>query len=149
MKICAIDPGPEQSGWCMLDDEAIAAGVSDNAGLLAWVPHIVCDRFAIENVASYGMPVGEEVFATVRWTGRFQQASRDPESVLLIPRKRVLLHLCNTPRANDAAVRQRLIDLYGGKERAIGSKKAPGPLYSVKSHMWAALAVAITAKEEG
>ena len=32
------------------------------------------------------------------------------------------------------------------KDAAIGKKATPGPLYGVKSHAWAALAVAITAE---
>jgi len=48
-------------------------------------------------------------------------------------------------RAKDANIRQALIDRYGpGKDKAIGQKKTPGPLYGFKSHEWAALAVAVT-----
>jgi hypothetical protein len=57
----------------------------------------------------------------------------------------VKLHLCKSTKANDASIRQALIDRYGpGKERAIGTKKAPGPLYGVKADVWAALALAVT-----
>ncbi|NII07239.1 hypothetical protein HBF25_12680 [Luteibacter anthropi] len=98
---------------------------------------------AIEMIASYGMPVGAEVFETVRWIGRFQQACRDPEAVRLIYRKDVKMHLCGTPRAKDANIRQALIDKLG----APGTKKSPGPTYGVKSHAWAALGVAVTASE--
>jgi hypothetical protein len=37
-----------------------------------------------------------------------------------------------------------LIDRFGGSERAKGTKKAPGPLLAIKSHEWAALALAVT-----
>ena len=36
------------------------------------------------------------------------------------------------------------VDLFGGKEAAVGTKKAPGPLHGVKSHLWSALALAVT-----
>ena len=63
----------------------------------------------------------------------------------MIYRKDVKLHLCGSPRAKDSNIRQALIDRFGpGKEKAIGLKKTPGPLYGVKSHVWAALAVAVT-----
>jgi hypothetical protein len=144
--IFAIDPGTHESGWCTLTDGRVTgSGVLQNADMLAriqsvstWDPRVV---LAIEMVASYGMAVGKEVFETVRWIGRFQQAWRDPEAVRLIYRKDVKLHLCGSPRAKDANIRQALIDLIG----APGTKKQPGPTYGVKSHAWAAWAVAVTA----
>jgi hypothetical protein len=40
--------------------------------------------------------------------------------------------------------------MHGGERRAaMGTKKAPGPLYGVASHAWAALAVAVAAQEVG
>ena len=39
-----------------------------------------------------------------------------------------------------ANIRQALLDLIGPQ----GTKKAPGPTYGVRSHEWAALAVAVT-----
>jgi hypothetical protein len=61
--------------------------------------------------------------------------------IVLLPRKDVKMHLCGTPRAKDGNIRQRLLDLLGPQ----GTKKQPGPTYGVKSHAWAALAVAVTA----
>jgi hypothetical protein len=62
-----------------------------------------------------------------------------------ISRKDVKQHLCGTVRATDADVRDALIHRFGpGKEKAVGKKKTPGPLYGVKGHGWAALAVAVT-----
>ena len=101
---------------------------------------------AIEMVASYGMPVGKEVFETVRWTGRFQQAFWKPENVNLVYRKDVKMHLCHSMRAKDPHVWQAILDLYGGKDKAVGNKANPGPLYGVKSHARSALAVALTAR---
>ena len=92
-------------------------------------------------IASYGMAVGREVFETCVWIGRFKQAFRAPEMVRLVYRKDVKMHICGTPRAKDANIRQALIDILGPQ----GSKKAPGPTYGVASHAWAALGVAVTA----
>jgi len=44
-------------------------------------------------------------------------------------------------RAKDANIRQALLDLIGPQ----GTKKTPGPTYGIKSHTWAALAVAVYA----
>lgn len=138
----AVDPGTEQSGWVLFDGKAVlASGVEPNADLLRRVQTTEAERLAIEMVASYGMPVGRETFEAVRWIGRFQQAWRSPEEVVLVYRKDVKLHICGSPRAKDGNVRQALLDLLGPP----GSKRAPGPTYGVKSHAWAALGVAVTA----
>lgn len=137
--ILAIDPGPEQSGWVLWSHKSssvLESGVSDNDGLL----HLVADQsdIAVEMIASYGMPVGAEVFETCVWIGRFMQASRG--GFTRIFRRDVKLHLCGNARAKDANVWQAIVDRYGPP----GTKKKPGALYGVRSHARAALAVAIT-----
>lgn len=149
--IFAIDPGTKQSGWVLLSSGRVAdAGVSDNHDLLRWVQHGQgADMLAIEMVASYGMAVGRDVFETVRWIGRFQQAWRDPEAVKLVYRMEVKQRLCKSSQAKDANIRAALLDLFpatgGGKTPQIGTKGQPGPLYGISSHAWAALGVAVTA----
>ena len=140
--ILAIDPGTTQSGWCEFDGRVLNSGVLHNAHLLAAVEVYKSCDLAIEMVASYGMPVGREVFETVRWIGRFQQAFYDPEKVQLIYRREVKLHLCGSMKAKDANVWQALIDKLG----PVGTKKNPGPLYGVKSHARSAVAVAVLAQ---
>lgn len=141
--ILAVDPGTIQSGWCTFQDACVlASGVLPNTEIMLDLKagH-VADILAIEMVASYGMPVGKEVFETVRWIGRFQQAWRDPEAVKLIYRRDVKLYLCGNMRAKDPHVWQALIDKLG----PVGNKATPGPLYGVKSHARSAVAVAVTA----
>lgn len=148
MNVFAIDPGTTQSGWCIFRDGTVCdSGVLDNVDMrervrsaATWDPRL---QLAIEMVASYGMAVGKEVFRTVWWSGRFAEAWLDGSGRLPIEvyRQDVKLHLCGTPRAKDANIRQALIDLLGPQ----GTKKAPGPTYGVRSHAWAALAVAVTA----
>lgn len=147
MRILAIDPGTEQSGWAIYEDgEVIDSGVASNTDIMLSLSNPaggfnMCERLAIEMVASYGMAVGREVFETCVWIGRFQQLWKFPRSVLKVYRKDVKLHLCGTTKAKDANIRQALIDKIGPQ----GTKKSPGPTYGVKSHAWAALAVAVTA----
>jgi len=148
--ILAIDPGTHVSGWCLYDGSVRDCGVTGNDDLLAYAQMYgrhQADRLALEYIESYGMAVGKEVFATCVWVGRFMQAWSHPDEVLLIPRRAVKLHLCNSPRAKDANIRQAILDKFGGKDKAIGRKAAPGPLYAVKSHAWAALGVALTVAE--
>lgn len=157
MNILAIDPGTEQSGWCAFNGSAVSgAGVMPNDELLTFIQrsHFEINgyRLAIEMVASYGMAVGKDVFETVRWIGRFQQAWKRPEEAMLIYRRDVKLHLCNSAKAKDGNIRQALLDMFprtgGGKTPQVGTKAQPGPLYGVSSHAWSALAVAITAHHQ-
>lgn len=139
--IFAIDPGTTESGWCVLrDGRVVDSGVMENADMLPRLSSLTwIDTLAIEMVASYGMAVGAEVFETCVWIGRFQQACIAPEKVRRVFRRDVKLHLCGNLRAKDANVRQALIDLLGPQ----GTKKQPGPTHGVRSHAWAALAVAV------
>ncbi len=101
------------------------------------------DQLVVEMIASYGLPVGAEVFQTCIWIGRFFQASFVPVHFLF--RKDVKMHLCHTMKGvNDAVIRRAIMDRYGSKGAALGSKAAPGPLFGIKSDCWAALAVALT-----
>jgi hypothetical protein len=93
-------------------------------------------------IASYGMAVGASTFETCVWIGRFIEVSR--VEVELIFRKDIKLFLCGTMRAKDANIRQSLLDLIGPQ----GTKKTPGPTYGIKSHTWAALAVAVYAAQQ-
>ena len=104
-----------------------------------------CCDFAIEMVASYGMPVGRSVFDTCLWIGRYIEiwgAAR------LITRIMAKNHICKSTRATDANIRQSLMDRYGStREAAVGTKKNPGPMYGMGNDERAALAVALTAIE--
>jgi hypothetical protein len=155
--ILAIDPGTTESGWCIYGGGKVThSGVMHNEKMLAYLERPIFQasdyRLAIEMIASYGMPVGREVFETCRWIGRFQQAWHSPETVEMVYRKDVKMHLCGTTKAKDPNVRQALLDLFprtgGGKTPQIGTKDKPGPLYGVSSHAWAALGVAITAVQQ-
>lgn len=146
--VYGIDPGPAQSAVVELaaDGSVTWSAKLENQALLAAVSGFV-GLVAIEKVVSYGMAVGAEVFETVFWSGRFLQFAPDPDKVLRVPRLDVKLHLCHNPRANDANIRAAIIDRYGGKERAIGLKKTPGPLHGISSDRWAALAVALVVQD--
>ena len=147
--IVGIDPGPEESGIAKLSFGRISSVVLSNRDVRALLPALAedCSALAIEFIAgSYGNVVGTEVMMTAVWIGRFMEASGLEESAILLPpRKTVATHHTQNPRANDSAVRQALIDRYGGKDKAIGRKADPGPLYGIKSHAWPALAVALYA----
>jgi len=168
--LLAIDPGTTASGYCLYDTNtqtptdfgkvpnpillaAMVGGCADtpercSGGCIDYLP---ADILAVEMIASYGMPVGAEVFETCVWVGRFEQAwlhyrSGRPAPMRIL-RKDVKTHLCGTMKAKDGNIRQALIDRYGGKAAGIGLKATPGPLYGFSGDMWAALGVAVTAAE--
>ncbi len=152
MSLLAIDPGPEQSAWVTFKDGKPASfAIEPNRAVLEQIAYTDAATLAIESIASYGMAVGAEVFETCVWVGRFIQqwcVLDDESAVRRVYRRDVKLHLCGSARAKDANVRQALIDRYGpGKAKAIGLKASPGPLYGMKSHLWAALAVAVYAAD--
>jgi hypothetical protein len=144
--LIAIDPGPTESAWVLWDGARLESfAKKPNQAVIDRVRQSSGDTFAcvIEQVASYGMPVGAEVFDTVYWSGRFAEAY-GAERVHRVPRLAVKLHLCHDSRAKDGNIRQALIDRFGGKEKALGKKSSPGPLYGVSGDVWAALALCIT-----
>jgi hypothetical protein len=143
--ILAIDPGTTQTAWVYLvDGIPLSHGKWPNEDVLAKLRSspLGDELLAVEMIASYGMPVGAEVFDTCVWIGRFLQAYDGPH--VRVFRREVKLHLCASPRANDASIRQAILDRFGGKEAAVGKKAKPGPLYGIKADVWAALAVGLT-----
>ena len=150
MRILAIDPGSEQSAYVLLDTGSFAVHhafiepTEEVVAALTLARRGSADELAIEMISCYGMAVGKSVFETCVNIGRFQQAFG---SATLVYRPDIKLHLCNSRRAKDANVRQALLDRFpptgGGATPQIGTKGKTGPLYSVKSHLWAALAVAV------
>ena len=152
--ILAIDPGPVDSAFVVYDPVFATLedkGIVPNDELLGRLRHMPAKSMVVEMIASYGMPVGIEVFETCVWIGRFMQAwggIDDDYRPRRLYRADVKLHLCGATRAKDGNVRQALIDKFGpGKDAAIGKKATPGPLYGVAKDVWAALGVAVTADE--
>ena len=138
--ILAIDPGTTQSAFVQYRaGEILDHGWIPNAEMRQVLIGREYDAVAIEMIASYGMPVGASTFETCLWIGRFTEVAR-VEPVLCY-RKDIKLFLCGTMRAKDANVRQALLDFVGPQ----GTKAKPGQTYVIKSHSWAALAVAVFA----
>lgn len=146
MRIIAIDPGPTESAMLdMTNGKITSFGKFGNDAVLAtlkWPSKFVCENFqiylVIEQIASYGMAVGEEVFETVFWSGRFAEAW--PGQFHRIKRHAIKMHLCHDSRAKDCNIRQALIDRYGKP----GTKKNKGVTYGISGDCWSALAVATT-----
>ncbi|RRD03204.1 hypothetical protein EII34_14955 [Arachnia propionica] len=151
-RILAIDPGNEHSAYAVIDADTcypVEIGKVANQPLrqhLANGTRFAEAHGAIEMVASYGMPVGREVFETCVWIGRFVEvlAQRTGREPTLVYRRDVKLHHCHSPRANDATIRQALVDRFapGQPNHGKGTTKDPGWFHAFKSDIWQAYALA-------
>lgn len=179
--LLAIDPGDKQSAFVLYDGHTPQwFGKWDNYSLLRAIqvePRLESAHFAIETLKPRGMPTAFEEMQAQLWAGRFMQAwdhrhggdkfgVNAPEQVF---RADVKKHICGKMTANDSNIRQALIDLWGGKDVAIGGKKCrkckgkqwtgrdrkpcdcdggwqfpPGPLKGIADDCWSALAIART-----
>jgi len=155
--ILAIDPGNVESGYALLgiNLKPIEKGKVKNEILLEdikmdrfWYdsPKDEEDHIVIEKIASYGMPVGVEVFETCIWIGRFIQVIGNGIEPRFIYRKDEKMNLCGSMKANDATIKQALVDRFaaGQKNYGKGTKKEPGWFYGFSKDMWAAYAVGVT-----
>lgn len=141
--ILGIDPGNAESAGVLLTPEGRIHMHCKlpNAEFLLWCQRrglgLEC-RVVCEMIASYGMPVGREVFETCVFIGELKAALPGMQRVTRIQVKSAL---CHSARATDANVRQALLDIYGPP----GTKRAQGATYGIAGDVWAALAVATVA----
>ena len=158
-KVIAIDPGSEESGYVIVEKDTyrvLAKGKKPNEEVLGILIRTLFEasesleempEVAIEMVASYGMPVGREVFETCVWIGRFiEVCSGFPGQPERIYRAEEKLAICKSPKANDATIRRALADrfAYGEPNYGKGTKKKPGWFYGFSADVWQAYAVAVT-----
>ncbi len=147
MIVLAIDPGDKVSALVWYDvvtarvlDKMIIG--NDEAAEILTRADVGAEHLVIEMAESFGAKVWGQVFETVFWTGRFVQAWARPFT--RVTRREVKKQVAGEHRANDSQIRNALIDRWGGKDVAIGNKKAPGPLFGVTADCWQALAAAVT-----
>lgn len=143
--IIGIDPGATQSGFVVYDP--IFETVIDKEICLNISVQVLMERYkgqakdvVIEQLRGYGLRVGNDTFDSIYWSGRFAQAALSlGMEVYMTPRKDIVKALCDNGNAGDKGVRDALIDMFGPP----GTKKSPGKLYGISSHMWAALAACV------
>lgn len=149
--VLAIDPGNIDSAFAWIDAETrkslwheklpndtVAKFLRANA---AKIDHVV-----IEMIASYGMAVGQEVFDTCVWIGRYEQIARELGiTVERVVRKHVKMHHCHSNAAKDGNIIQALVDrfAYGKPNRGKGTKNEPGWFHGFKDDIWQAYALAV------
>jgi len=152
--ILAIDPGNIESGVVLLDDnlkpieygkytnENVRQELRRNIKKYGYTLHI-----AIEMIASYGMAVGQSVFETCIWIGRFKEMTEQYNlNVTYIYRKDEKMNLCHSMKAKDSNIVQALIDRFAPNtpNKGKGTKSNPGWFHGFKSDIWQAYAVGVT-----
>ena len=155
--ILAIDPGNTQSGYVIVEHdgeeirrvlEAGKVGNTEMIKLLGQKLYGSSFEVAIEMIAGMGKTVGQEIFDTCVWIGRFWETvlwstGYEPTRIF---RREEKLDLCGSPIAKDPNIRQALCDRYapGQPNYGKGGKANPGFFYGFSRDMWAAMAVAVT-----
>lgn len=150
--VMGVDPGPLESAYVLWDGEHIVEQAdAKNEDILEALrdpgrsfnivpPNVV----AIEQIRGFGVMASDALFDTCWYSGRFYEAF-GAHRTFMVPRKEAAAHVCGVGGiSKDQFVREAIISRFGGKERAVGTKKDPGPLHGVSGHRWAALAICLT-----
>lgn len=157
--ILGIDPANEKSAFCLVDPQLkpIAFGKNDNELMYAQmideivknVPSTYIDsglNVAIEMMQNFGAPVGKTTFETCVWIGRLAERLRDFSVQFIYRKTDENMVLCHRMTANDAQIRQVLIDRFAPNtpNYGKGSKAEPGWFYGFRADVWQAYAIAVT-----
>ena len=168
MIVLGIDPGPVESAGVLYDTEAktvrMEPGIVGNSELLAWIKSenslclIGLGHLVIEMPHTYALTpkrnkktgkyrsaqLNQNTYEMTYWVGRFVEAYAGGFARLF--RRDICRHLCGPKLLKGKAPYNAAVAQWFGVTvgSAKGTQKAPGPLYGIKSHMWDALAVAIT-----
>lgn len=143
--ILAVDPGPRQSAWLVLDGERVHdLGLWSNDATIETLRGYPDTELVIETIEPWSGVVRPDALETMFWVGRFVE-SRQGDATLL-RRSKVLraLGLTGLPKGKaQAAVRAHLLDRWGG-----GNPVRRGhPLHGVREDLWSALALAVAYQE--
>lgn len=149
MRILAVDGGSSLSGYVLFrnGDPPTRMGKVPNLELVQILQEEKFDILAIEVPKPRGGKMWWQLIEMAVWVGRFIQASGKPFHP--VDRRDVKIHVGKSGKAKDGDIRAAIIERFGGKDKAIGTKKNPGPLFNMKADMWQAYAVGLTYLEGG
>lgn len=159
--LISIDPGNIRSAmvaFCPDGQGEIVSSALEENGIIMQAFEATIEKVRLQGEVSLkvfielihprGMPVSIETIYTTVWVGELVKTCKIYNVPYeLVDRKDVKMCLCGRSSAKDSNIRQAIIDLYGGKDKAIGLKKTPGPLYGIKADLWSSLAICIFARE--
>lgn len=153
--ILAIDSGTFESAYVLIEYQTLRPFLFDkipNDEMIVMIRNICLgydlEIAAIEKIASYGKPIGQETIDTAEWNGEFRRTLIDKGiHPMMIYRRQERMNLCESNTANDAMIRQALIDrfAYGVPNKGKGTKDNRGFFYGFRADIWQAFAVAVTA----
>lgn len=151
-RLIAIDPGNTESAYTIMDEHFTPIKFAklpneDLRKILHGASMYTWDEVVIEMVASYGMPVGREVFETCVWIGRFSEAAiHAGKPVSYIYRMEEKDAICRDSRARDSNIRRALIDTFAKHDLKTGkgTKAKPDFFYGFAKDIWASFAVGVT-----
>ena len=158
-KILFVDPGNEQSGWIVMDRSFTIHefGKQPNIELAKKVKSNPwrASRLVIETPQPRGQTLTWQLIHTAIWIGRFAEIW-GTDGWVEADRQQVKRHLLGRVAGTDSQIRSALVEMWGGKDEAIGKKpknttdpNRPGPLYGITKDTWQALALAVTYLEGG
>lgn len=145
MKVLAIDPGDKESGFVIIQPtkdrrlnskfSLIRHGNIPNFDLLKIITSNSegVEVGLIEMIQSYGKPVGESIFNTCRWIGKFELRMNDNSwRTALVFRKSIInFHLSSAAVKNpDSLIRKKMMAKYPQESKGI------------TKHSWQALGLA-------
>lgn len=139
--IFAVDGGCTVSSFVLFDcatQSIVDKGLDvPNEALLARIGTETYNVFAFEKLASFGFCVGQEVFDTIEWNGRFRHAAEiRAVTVFPVKRKQCVVHHTGNAKGGDSAIRIAMLARFG-------KEKTQGVTYDV----WQALSVAVFASD--
>ena len=160
--IIGIDPGPEESGWAVLETESakvLEFGKESNselrgrlrdsrfelkAAIIEFTPPYAMVMRKTKKNKTPRVHIPRQVVDTAIEIGRFIEVAE--ASVIaheLLHRQAIKTQLLTRTLGNDSLMIDALCDRYGGdRKSAKGTKKQPGPLFGMNKDAWQALAVA-------
>ena len=158
--ILAIDPGNEQSAFCLCspDLEPLQFGkyrnrrgdefVRETIRAIQQEGLCVMDTvIVIENIESFGMPVGRTILDTCIYIGELKREFEGRGfDVAFVFRHEEKMTICHSARANDATIKQALIDRFAPNtpNYGKGNKKQKGFFYGFSADVWSSFAIAAT-----
>lgn len=153
MNLLAIDPGNEKSGWAILEKKTyrpVGHGINNNHTILDAMTsgRWKFDEVVIEGYEFQGRQfVGQTVFDTCIWIGRFEHHAKivNKVPVTLIKRGIITNHLLGR-RGKDADVVHYLVNRFArgvGGAMGKGTKSDPEWFYGFSEHVWQAYACGV------
>ncbi len=163
--ILGIDPGNKQSAFCLVSPELkpLAFGKYENtkeliagfdsfeAKIQIAMLHNGCEPdntvIVIENIESFGMSVSRTVFDTCIYIGELKRHFELLGfKINYVFRHEEKMIICHSMKANDATIKQALIDRFAPDtpNHGKGTKANKGFFYGMKADCWSAFAVCTT-----